>query len=299
MVERVTRINHWTDPRPSGVGVGTTALINKGYRWCWTEAHQTPTFDSGTVLVTCNTDSESNPNIVRANNWGADGGLLTPGSWVLSAKVSMSEGLPVPSIVIWFSNSAGTAVGSSIVIGGAQTGERVSWSITAPAGTAHVSIMLRKPTGGATVGEWYRVSETLLSPSSGAYFSGATPQSSTSAGVTRYKWEGAADLSRSIETYEHAIPNPTSYARLTNTDLEISWLKRELTALGQSVQGLTYQDLRRRLFNWDELAYWASRSGLSLGTLVDHKLAAMRNDLGVTTGTLADVSRMYWARNSL
>ena len=51
------------------------------------------------------------------------------------------------------------------------------------------------------------------------------------------------------------------------------------------------------VYGTSERAYWVAKSGLPVGSLADHKLAAMKADTGAT-GSLADVSRVYWAKNS-
>lgn len=89
-------------------------------------------------------------------------------------------------------------------------------------------------------------------------------------------------------------PDPEDYATMSNRDLEIHWLRFQT---GRS-DFLSVQDLRYILYSGNERAYWAARSGLTSGSLSDHKITAMRNDTGLT-GTLSDVSRAYWAKNSV
>ena len=88
-------------------------------------------------------------------------------------------------------------------------------------------------------------------------------------------------------------PDPSTYAGTSNSSLEIAWLRKVTATVGIA----SLSDLRKSLYNGDEKGYWAARSGLSFGSLSDHKLAAMKLDTGAT-GSLADVSRVYWAKNS-
>lgn len=80
----------------------------------------------------------------------------------------------------------------------------------------------------------------------------------------------------------------------SSADLEIAWLRKVTANTGPA----TKSDLRKQVYGDSEHAYWAARSGLPYGSLVDHKLAAMKLDTGAT-GTITDVSRAYWAKNSV
>lgn len=98
--------------------------------------------------------------------------------------------------------------------------------------------------------------------------------------------------SLSITPIGPRTPEPSTYRLKTNLDLEVAWLRK--------VSGVTaaasVEDLRQAVYGDSEHAYWAAKSGLSVGSLADHKLAAMKADTGAT-GSLADVSRVYWAKN--
>lgn len=88
--------------------------------------------------------------------------------------------------------------------------------------------------------------------------------------------------------------DPSTYASKSNSELEIAWLRKQTGEVGTA----SISDLRKKLYSSGEHAYWAARSGLTSGSLSDHKLAAMKLDTGAT-GTLTDVSRAYWAKNSV
>lgn len=88
-------------------------------------------------------------------------------------------------------------------------------------------------------------------------------------------------------------PDPTTYAAKDSGSLEIAWLRKVSGISGAA----TINDLRRAVYGDSQRTYWASRSGLSAGSLSDHKLAAMKLDTGLTSGTLTDVARAYWAKN--
>lgn len=90
------------------------------------------------------------------------------------------------------------------------------------------------------------------------------------------------------------IPDPATYAGLTNRDLEIQWLRKESAVTGPA----TVSDLRKAVYGASEHAYWAARSGLAVpSSLTDHKITTMRADIGQSDDSLADVSRVYWAKN--
>ena len=76
----------------------------------------------------------------------------------------------------------------------------------------------------------------------------------------------------------------------SNTDLEIAWLRAQSGITGDA----SLADLRRAVYGDDEHAHWAALSGLPAGSLSDHKRAAMMAATG-GTGSLADVSRLYFA----
>lgn len=89
------------------------------------------------------------------------------------------------------------------------------------------------------------------------------------------------------------IPDPSAYAGKSNRDLEIAWLRKVSGVAGPA----SVEDLRQAVYGASEHAYWATQSGLPVGSLVDHKITTMRNDTEAT-GSLSDVSRVYWAKNS-
>lgn len=91
-----------------------------------------------------------------------------------------------------------------------------------------------------------------------------------------------------------ASVDPSTYASKSNSELEIAWLREQTGETGAA----TLSDLRKKLYSSGEHAYWAARSGLLFGTLADHKLTTMKADTGAT-GTLSDVSRAFWAKNSV
>lgn len=99
--------------------------------------------------------------------------------------------------------------------------------------------------------------------------------------------------SLSITPIGPGTPEPSTYSPKTNRDLEIAWL-REVSGVTASA---SVEDLRQAVYGTSERAYWVAKSGLPVGSLADHKLAAMKADTGAT-GSLADVSRVYWAKNS-
>jgi hypothetical protein len=99
--------------------------------------------------------------------------------------------------------------------------------------------------------------------------------------------------SLSITPIGPGTPEPSTYSPKTNRDLEIAWL-REVSGVTASA---SVEDLRQAVYGTSERAYWVAKSGLLVGSLADHKLAAMKADTGAT-GSLVDVSRVYWAKNS-
>lgn len=139
------------------------------------------------------------------------------------------------------------------------------------------------------------IDSVYYGPTPGAFFYGSTSQRLADGGTYRYFWAGTPNASQSYETFEPDIPAPGTYAGMTNRDLEIRWLRKQTGFAGQA----TVADLRKMLYGESELAYWATRSGLLSGSLSDHKIAAMRVDIGVADSSLADVSRVYWAKNGL
>lgn len=86
-------------------------------------------------------------------------------------------------------------------------------------------------------------------------------------------------------------PDPATYALLSLTDLEVRWLRQESGITGPA----SLSDLRMAVYGENERAYWAASSGLSYGSLADHKYAAMKAATGATEGSLADVSRIFFA----
>lgn len=87
-------------------------------------------------------------------------------------------------------------------------------------------------------------------------------------------------------------PDPSSYAGKTTTELEAEWLRK----VSGATSG-TLSDLRKLVYGNSEHAYWAAQSGLSFGTLVDHKYTTMRAATEAS-GTFTDVSRVYYAQFS-
>lgn len=90
-----------------------------------------------------------------------------------------------------------------------------------------------------------------------------------------------------------SAPDPTTYGSKSNRDLEIAWLRKVSGVTGPA----SVEDLRQAVYGASEHAYWAAKSGLPVGSLTDHKITTMKADTGAT-GSLADVSRLYWAKNS-
>lgn len=74
----------------------------------------------------------------------------------------------------------------------------------------------------------------------------------------------------------------------SNTDLELLWLQQESNLTEGSVE-----DLRMDVYGESEHAYFASLSGLSIGSLNDHKLAYYRAETG-GTGSLSDCARAFF-----
>lgn len=91
------------------------------------------------------------------------------------------------------------------------------------------------------------------------------------------------------------IPDPSTYSSYSNGALEIAWLRKVSGFSGLA----SLEDLRALVYGTSEYSYWAARSGLAAGSLSDHKITAMRLDLGIVDGSLSDVSRVYWAKNGL
>lgn len=118
------------------------------------------------------------------------------------------------------------------------------------------------------------------------------------AGYDAAKANGASFMNisgvQSVAAVGASTVDPSTYTGKSNSELEIAWLRKQTSETGLA----SVSDLRKKLYSDGERAYWAARSGLSFGTLSDHKLAAMRADTGAS-GTLSDVSRAYWAKNSV
>ena len=117
-----------------------------------------------------------------------------------------------------------------------------------------------------------------------------------------FKWDAirvnSAGVSDTMATWSKTfsadpVPSPGSGSGTASSDLEIAWLRK---VSGPS-SAATLEDLRQAVYGTSERAYWVAKSGLPVGSLADHKLAAMKADTGAT-GSLADVSRVYWAKNS-
>lgn len=90
-----------------------------------------------------------------------------------------------------------------------------------------------------------------------------------------------------------SAPDPVTYAGKSTSEIEIAWLRSK-----SGISGLaSLSDLRLAVYGTSERAYWAARSGLTVGSLADHKITAMRNSLGVTTGSLVEVARAFWTKD--
>lgn len=89
-------------------------------------------------------------------------------------------------------------------------------------------------------------------------------------------------------------PDPGTYTNQSNSALELAWLRK----VSGSSASSSLSDLKKAVFGSSERDYWAARSGLISGSLSDHKLAAMKADTGAS-GSLSDVSRAFWAKNSV
>lgn len=121
-----------------------------------------------------------------------------------------------------------------------------------------------------------------------------------------FKWEAvrvdSAGNSDTMSTWSKAFtsddapqpPDPGSYASQSNSALELAWLRK----VSGSSASSSLSDLKKAVFGSSERDYWAARSGLTSGSLSDHKLAAMKADTGAS-GSLSDVSRAFWAKNSV
>jgi len=90
-----------------------------------------------------------------------------------------------------------------------------------------------------------------------------------------------------------ASVDPSTYAGKSSSELETAWLRQETGEVGSA----SLSDLRRLLYVDGEYAYWAALSGLTSGSLSDHKLAAMKLSTGLS-GSMSDVSRAFFAQNS-
>ena len=98
-----------------------------------------------------------------------------------------------------------------------------------------------------------------------------------------------ATWSKSFSADAPVPPDPSTYAGKTLTELEMTWLRKQSGASG------SLSDLRRSVYTGGEYAYWAARSGLTAGSLSDHKLAAMKLSTGAT-GSITDVERIFYAQ---
>lgn len=87
--------------------------------------------------------------------------------------------------------------------------------------------------------------------------------------------------------------DPGSYASQSNSALELAWLRK---VSGSSALA-SLSDLRKAVFGSSERDYWAARSGLSSGSLSDHRLTAMRLETGAS-GSSSDVARAFYAQYS-
>lgn len=77
----------------------------------------------------------------------------------------------------------------------------------------------------------------------------------------------------------------------SQAELEIAWLRGESGITADA----SLSELRQAVYVPNEHAYWAAQSGLAVGSLTDHKITTMKTALGVSTGSLADISRAFWA----
>lgn len=90
-----------------------------------------------------------------------------------------------------------------------------------------------------------------------------------------------------------APPAPSVYAQLSNTDLELRYLK---TVKGATRPSLL--DCRLEIYGENDQAYFAALSGLAPAgkyTLADHQLAYYRARTSTSTLSLADTARLFWA----
>lgn len=186
-----SRRNLWTYPQPTSVG-----LLTDYFRWgTHTAATGTVAIDTdGWARVPAGTGTSFG---MRANNFGNAGGLIAPGSYVLSLDLETSPGQSIPSILYWTYTLAGADVQSMITAAPQiQPDGRYAFPITANATAARIAIYLFAPKSSGTA--WFRVRRSQLEAGIVAtdYLDGST---NPDGDLKRTRWLGTPNASASVE----------------------------------------------------------------------------------------------------